>query len=314
MIYRNITPQDLSDFFRNIENIRTYYSTALTFTCEEMTFFVMLQQNHPETPYYVEIHPNTFRSVVDKIASIDCTFAKRCLLEDTSELASFTFKKNLECVSRLDFKAPVRIVDLVHEFEAEKQTLACNFTEEMIRELVKRSNLYTTGSIRQNLLRPLRNHMKLQEEDGFLSTSQNPLLTKSVESFDLTDLIGGHSFRDLEDLEAYLDRVFPDVSENSHLNRIRMAALLVYSGVRTSDLLNLRESDVKDGQLNYQHQTIALPEQCIRIMNLWNEFGGYELRNESELQMFIPGDTLIKTHKPYSVNALSVILLSLIHI
>ena len=42
MIYRNITPQDLSDFFRNIENIRTYYRTALTFTCEEMTFFMML--------------------------------------------------------------------------------------------------------------------------------------------------------------------------------------------------------------------------------------------------------------------------------
>ena len=144
MIYRNITLSILSEFVRNVENLKKIYSTVTLFSYEEMLGFIMLQQNHAELRYYMtEEHPEVFQSIVDKLASVDSTLASLCMQHHSTltEEDVHRFEQRFSVAQKIRINVSNRNIDTIHDFERQKKKLLCDMDETEIIERLKNLNL-----------------------------------------------------------------------------------------------------------------------------------------------------------------------------
>lgn len=310
MIYRNITLAILSEFVRNIDNLKQIYSAVILFSYDEMVGFIMLQQNHPRLKSYLtEQHPEVFRSMVDKLASADSDLAKLCIApRDITEDESHRFAQRFAAASRITVRISGKTMNAIREFEKSHQKLACDMNADEILELAQKNDLRTSASFKQNFLNPLINYMQ-EEIEMDLADTINPLLTSgSIRDIDFTNVITARDLRDIEHLRSYLNTIFPAVGQNIHTNRSYLGAMLCYLGVKPEDILDVRSSDLTGNILKYKRKEIVLPEDCMTIIRQWNEAKCYYMMKSGEAEPLEPTVLLIQSHRPLTPTLMSVML------
>lgn len=311
MIYRNITLSILSEFVRNVENLKKIYSTVTLFSYEEMLGFILLQQNHAELRYYMtEEHPEVFQSIVDKLASVDSTLASLCMQHHSTltEEDVHRFEQRFSVAQKIRINVSNRNIDTIHDFERQKKKLLCDMDETEIIELAQKFELRTSASFKQNFLNPIISYMK--EEIGLnLADTINPLLIDNkIRDIDFTSVLTAKDFKDIDHLRDYLNAIFPAIGQNMHTNRCYLAALLSYLGVMPEEILQVRSSDLSGNILTYKHKKIELTDDCMAIINQWNETGCYYMIKTSEAEPLQQSPLLIKSHKAMSPTLMTSIL------
>lgn len=307
MIYRNITLPILSDFVRNLDNLKTIYSTLLLFSYDEVVGFVMLQQNHPNLrSFFTTQHPEVFQSMIDKFASIDCSISRLCLDGNSiDEMEAYDIKRKLDMAHRLFFKAPTKTSKMFHDFETEKQKLVCDMSEQEIIELAKRNDLRTTASFKQNFLNPLVAYMKTEIRERLGSTKGSLLEDDAIKKIDFTSVLTAKDFKDFDELRDYLNDIFPAIHLNIHTNRAYLGAMMAYCGVKPDDILNVRKDDLDGNILHYKNMKIVLPDECMKILEIWKETGYYTMIKSEKKIPLQTTQCLLQSHKSLTAAGLS---------
>jgi hypothetical protein len=310
MVYRNITLSTLSEFVRNLDNFKQIHTAVMMFSYDEMLGFIMLQQNHRDLHNYLtEQHPEVFKSLVDKLASADSNLAKLCIEHNTvSEDEAHRFAQRFAIASKIKIHIAKRTLSAIHDFEKRYQKLACDMNEEEIMEIAKTSSLGTSASFRQNFLNPLVNYMQEEVELNLADTINPLLVTGFIRDLDFSNIIASKDFKDIDDLRDYLTTIFPAIGQNIHTNRSYLAAIMCYLGVRPEDILNVRSADLKGNVLEYKRKKIILPEDCMTIINQWNEEKHYYMMKSGEVEALEPTVLLIQSHRTITPTLISTML------
>lgn len=311
MIYRNITLAILSEFVRNVENLKKIYSTVTLFSYEEMLGFVMLQQNHAELRYYLtEEHPEVFQSIVDKLASADSTLASLCMQHHSTltEEDARRFEQRFSVAKRMNIRVSNRNTDTIHEFEQQKKKLVCDMDEAEIIELAQKFDLRTSASFKQNFLNPIILYMKEQVGLNLADTINPLLIDNKIRAIDFTSVLTAKDFKDIDHLRDYLNTIFPAIGQNMHTNRCYLAALLCYLGVMPDDVIQVRSSDLSGNILTYKHKKIELTDDCMAIINQWKETGCYYMIKTKDAEPLEESPLLIKSHRVMSPTLMTAIL------
>lgn len=314
LVYRNISLENLITYFSTKNNLLEVYPVVTDFTYKEFLGFVCSQKSVDEALKFFSENEDVFRSTIDRIMSVNMKFSQQ-FNNSCSESKQNDTQSNLDMPTTFDpmfnqqfetsTKIEIRVqnvAEIIHGYEKEIKTLACNMSLDQINELIRRSDNRVTSTMYTNFILLLRIYIKSQIDLGFCHTGVN--IAKQIDHthIDISENMKKFCFADRESLKQFLYNVFPDISENNQYNRAFLAACLAYDGVQVEDMLTLKISDVKDGVLHYNEKNIPLDSDEIKILDQWNS-GWYYLRENSNKRYSLMDDgMLIRSHKPMTAS------------
>ena len=302
MVYRNVSLENFIEYFYEIENIHTVYSVLKELGYDEFLGFVLTQRNIYQSIKYFENNITAFQNIVDAILIADSGLREKyaesnseCKSDCNDVVSNHIFQTQFSIASKIHIS--IKSTDeLIKSYEKEMSTLACDMSIDQLMEMINRSDNRTTSTMYTNLIRPLRSYIKSQIDMGLSSFKENRAKNIDAANFDISNNIKKYCFANRESVKQFLYNVLPDIKENSHYNRVFLAACLAYDGVDVGDILNLRESDLVGNEIHYNGRKILLDDDEMFIINQW-KCGWYYVHPKSKKQTpILQNDLLVKSH------------------